>query len=307
MAPEYIIVPIEVAHRDFLPVEQEARGRKPEKGEKGKVSLEKAERIMDKKNFIGPDALKKIYGIEPKDVPPISFSEPELREAKERGEFLILRLDTLPNGKPTTMQNLNEYFASDFKTLYNAKDDWKVKSEFFTKETPEVSWALVSKDFVPESISKNYLEQTKVLADHLKNEVYKGSTMPKKYDDAIKEFDAYMNAAFPAKTAHEIQTALGGENWSKYAEQLANLKINQLCRQSGAASLFDLATYYKHTGEYLLPDTVTWTNSRYSDGNLVHAGSFDSDGVSVYGWSPGSALGYLGVLLSRTADQGLVT
>ena len=116
MAPEYIIVPIEVAHRDFLPVEQEARGRKPEKGEKGKVSLEKAERIMDKKNFIGPDALKKIYGIEPKDVPSISFSEPELREAKERGEFLILRLDTLPNGKPTTMQNLNEYFASDFKS-----------------------------------------------------------------------------------------------------------------------------------------------------------------------------------------------
>lgn len=275
--------------------------RKPEKKEKGKVTPEEAERVMGKQDFIGPDALKAIYGgVELKEIPPILFSAQELQEAKERGEFLILRLNTLPDGKPATMKNLHEYF-SDFKLLASPSDDWKLKSDFFTKETPSVSWALVSKEFVPSSTSKNYYEQTSALCDHLKNEVYKEG-MPRKYEEAIEKFEAWASATFPGKTPAQIKAELQDNNkWKKYAESLAQLDINQLCRQSGATALFDLATYYKHASERLLPRPVTWTNSRDSDGDLVDVGRFGAGGAGVGGCYPGSADADLGVLLSRTA------
>ena len=47
--------------------------------EKGRATLEEAERIMESRNFIGQGALKKIYGTEPKEIPPILFSDSELR------------------------------------------------------------------------------------------------------------------------------------------------------------------------------------------------------------------------------------
>ena len=301
MAPEYIIVPVEVAHREFLPIEEQPQRRKPEKRERGKVDLQEAKDIMGEKDFIGPDALKKIYDVEPKEIPPIPFSAQKLQEAKERGEFLILRLDTLPNGKPATMQNLHEFFDGDFILLESPSDDWKLKSDFFMKETPQVSWALISKTFIPSSISKNYYEQTVALHDHLKNEVYKGG-MPRKYEEAIQKFEAWMNATFSGKTPAQIKAELQDDKkWKYYAEQLADLEINQLCRQSGAAALFDLATYYKHTNEHLLPSTITWTNSRGSVGGLVSVGRFVAGGARVGRWLPGRAFSDLGVLLSRTA------
>ena len=301
MAPEYLKVPVEVLHREFTRVEEGPKPTRVDKREKGKASLAEAKEIMKEKDFIGPDALKTIFGIEIKDVPPIPFSAVELTEAKERGEFLILRMDTLPGGKPLTMQNLDLYFAGDFKALYNPTDDWKVKSEFFTKETPSVSWALVSKEFIPNSINKNYYEQTHSIATHLKNEVYKNGKIPDVYEDAIKGFEAYVVATFGGKTPQEIKALLSGNDFARYAEQLANLKINQLSRHSGADILFDLATYYKHNKEQLLSRSVTWTNSRDSVGSLVHVGRFDADGANVSRNSPDTSRGGLGVLLSRVA------
>ncbi len=42
---------------------------------------------------------------------------------------------------------------------------------------------------------------------------------------------------------------------------------------------------------------------RDSDGNLVNAGNFDSDGVNVNRWNPDNANDNLGVLLSRSVDN----
>ncbi|MBI2645103.1 hypothetical protein HYW94_02940 [Candidatus Uhrbacteria bacterium] len=301
MAPEYLKVPVEVLHREFTRVEEGPKPSRVNKRERGKASLAEAKEIMKEKDFIGPDALKTIFGIEVKDVPPIPFSAVELTEAKERGEFLILRMDALPGGKPLTMQNLDLYFAGDFKALHNPTDDWKVKSEFFTKETPRVSWALVSKELIQNSTIKNYYDQTIAIRDHLKNEVFKGG-MSREYEDAIQEFEAWVNATFPGKTSIQIKAELQDNNkWQQYAERLANLKINQMCRQSGVDVLFDLAAYYKHNGVHLLPSTWTWTKSRDSDGRLVLVGVFDAVGAHVGRYSPDVTVGLLGVLLSRTA------
>lgn len=291
---------LERAGSTSAPVEAKQKRPKSEKREKGKVTLAEAKEIM-RTDFIGPDELRSIFiGLEIKDVPPIPFSNSELKEAQERGEFLMLRTDMLPDGKHCTMQNLHENFKDNFVLLYSTTDEWKLKSTFFTEEKPSLSWALVSKEVIPTSTSKNYYEQTLALRDHLKNIVYKGA-VPREYEEAIQGFEAWMTATFPGKTMAEIKTELGGEKWEKYAESLANLKINQLCRQSAVEALFDLAVYYKHSGTRLLPNRWTWTNSRDSDGGLVRVGSLGADGAIVDRSRPVSSSSDLGVLLSRTA------
>lgn len=298
--PEYISVPVELAHREFVRVDAEEKPtRRPEGRERGGVPLSEAREIIGEQDCIGPDQLRAIFGVEVRDVPPIPFSPQELREAKERGEFLVLRIDSLPDGKPLTMQNLHAYFEGDFKVLLSATDQWKLDSDFFTKERPEVSWALVSKDFIPNTTSKNYFEQTKSIIEHLRNVVYKNIPLPPQYQEAIAEFEAYIQRIFPGKSSLQIQTEIGGNNWKRYAEQLSALKINQLCRQSGVDALFDIAAYYKHTGNKLLEAPYAWTKSRASVGSLVSVGSADAGGAGVGRWVPGRSGGDLGVLLSR--------
>ena len=296
-------VPPELA-RDLLEAAKSApreasQASQSERRDQGVVSPREALEIMGEQDFIGPDQLKSIFGREVADVPPIPFSAQELREAKERGEFLILRTDSLGDAKDLTMQNLHAYFEGDFKMLASATDQWKLDSNFFTKETPEVSWALVSKDFIPNTTSKNYFEQTRSIVAHLKDTVYQGGTPPAKYQEAIDEFEAYSAGTFPGKSPQEIQTEIGGTKWKQYAEQLSKLKINQLCRQSAVEALFDIAVYYKHTNRKLLESPYTWTKSRASDGRLGLVGFAGAAGAHVGRWGPGNSDGVLGVLLSR--------
>ena len=98
--------------------------------------------------------------------------------------------------------------AGGGKILY--KTDWYKDEEFFTKETPELSWALTSKEVIPDSTGKNYLKQTEVIIDHLKNKVFKGMEMPDEYKEAILEFE---------EKKEEIQKLISSD-WQKAAEIL---------------------------------------------------------------------------------------
>lgn len=249
-------------------------------------------------DFIGPDEVRAAFGgeVEISEVPPIPFSPEALEKAKELGQMLVLRVDKAADGSPLTMFKihdiLNDRLEADGrgKVLRSKDDEWKMKSDFYTKESAKVGWALVSKEVIPDSPSKNYLQQTETLVNYLQNEVFAGKPLPEEYQLAIDEFEREKAGI----------AAIISSDWKKAAEKLEALQINQLTRQTPVEALYDLMVKYQQTDERLLPDIYTWTNRLGSDGGLVCVGSFESDGVYVFSHEPGSAAPYRGVSFSRS-------
>ncbi|MDD3774044.1 MAG: hypothetical protein PHW50_02070 [Patescibacteria group bacterium] len=267
----------------------------PAEGEVSEKMVE-AKRIFGA-DFIGPEEINLAFNgaVEIKDIPAIPFPIEELKRAKELGQMLILRVDQAVDGMPLTMQKigdiLEEKTKDGGKVLYNT--DWYKDEDFFT-ETIESGWALVSKELVPESTSKNYLEQTQRLIDYFKTEVLEGGPFSPEYAEAIAEFNrekAGIDAIVESSDEFE---------WKRASEILSNLKITQLLRQSPVESLYDLIVYFQVNGTRLLPNQYSWTSRRDSVGDLVGVGYFGSDGVGVDDALPGSSNGDLGVSFSRS-------
>ncbi|MDO8482776.1 MAG: hypothetical protein Q7S86_03090 [bacterium] len=285
---------------------EKPKPREPGKGEK--LSIEQAETIIGRENFFGPEAVEKAFGIklEWEQIPDIRFSKEELEQARELGQFLVLRTDKAPDGQPLTMLKMHELLQSGFtqggkgKVLYDTTEEWKRKSEFFTTETPKVSWALTSRAPIPGSKSKNYVEQTQALAGYLTKEVFKDQSMPPQYKQAIDEFQAYYDRNFKGKTQEQVTQLLGGGQWERYAKELSELQLNELTRQSPADALYDMLIHFQNTGTKILEAEYTWTRRRSSDGSLVSVGRFGAVGAHVLGWSPDYSVGDLGVSFSRS-------
>jgi len=256
--------------------------------------MRRAREIVGKENFVGPPEIQIAFGFEPElsTVPEIPFTEDDLEKAKELEQMLVLRVDKASDGSSLTMQKIKEITGNKVKDGGEVFYDqgWYEDEEFYTGETVKAGWALVSKEFIPESTSKNYLEQTEVAIDYLQNQVFAGKPLPKEYQDAIDEFESQ-------KT--EIAGLLGSD-WQSASEKLAKLSITGLTRQSPVEAIYDLATHFQNTEERLLPDAYSWTSKRDSDGDLVVVGYFKSDGVNVSYDSPGYRNGNLGVSFSRS-------
>ena len=254
------------------------------------VFSEKAREIMGKEDFLGQEAVEKAFGIKlnKKEIPRIPFKKEELERAKELGQFLVLRTEL-------TMEKMNELLQAEFgeqnkgKILYDT--NWYQNEDFFKKDTPKLEWALTSKEVIPDSTFKNYLEQIELIADYLKNQIFKDKQMPKEYEEAIEKFE---------KQKQNIEKLMKGDR-KEAAKQLSELKINQLTRQSPSEALYDILVYFQNNNQRLLENKCAWTKRCSSVGYLVLVGPFDSDGASVRRWSPNDALGYLGVSFSRYA------
>jgi hypothetical protein len=264
--------------------------------------MDMAKEVMGEE-FFGFQEVKKAFGIEinPEDIPGIPFSIEELEKAKKINQFLVLRVNMASDGKPLTLRKINEILkgkvSDGSKLLYADDGTGKIKSDSWYKDEdfpktdkPKLAWALVSKEVISNSTSKNYLQQTEGLADYLKNQVFKGEEMPSEYQESIEEFE---------KEKGKIEKLMSSD-WQKAAEKLSSLKINQLTRQNPAEVLYDIAIYFQNKGERILEKIYTWTASRGSDGELVVVGSFASVGVGVGRGRPGGSDGGLGVAFSRS-------
>jgi len=277
------------------------------------ISLKQAQEIMDteeEQNFMGPEQVKKAFGIElkPEQIPQIPFSQEELERARELGQFLVLRVSQVPDKKdkskqePLTMKMINEILSPVFikknqrKVLFNT--DWYKNEDFYTKETPQAGWALISKGVILHSHNelgidekRNYVIQTEKLIEYLKNEVFQNMDIPEIYEQAIKEFKTVRK--------QEKLDELITQDWQKAAQILENLQITQLLRQSPVEILYDLMIYFQNTGQRLLKNNYTWSSRRSSVGRLVNVGDFGADGLSVRRYRPGNFFVNLGVCLSR--------
>lgn len=225
-------------------------------------------------NFLGPDEIKRTtFGPEsvPSEIPPIPFSKEELLQAAKLGQFLILRSDQI---------------SKDKLQLPNVKRA--------LEKAPEKRWALVTKEIIPDSTDKNYLEQIEQLIKYLREEVFADIEIPTEYEEAIAEFENKKEELRPKVTSQDEAV------WKPVVEELINLDIVKMTRRSLDEVCYDLELYKQATGQYLLPNIYDWTRTRASDGNLVNVGNFDSAGVYGSRRRPGSSYSFLGAFFSRS-------
>lgn len=277
------------------PVKSEAV---PETKLEGPVAeqIESAIEKLGKENVFGPKEVEKTFGVRLKEVPGIPFSVEELERAEKMGQMLVLRVSETADGKPMSMDAMNGILLKRWEKegkggILNTPDGWEdwIGKDFYTKEAPRLGWALVSRDVMPESLSKNYIDQTEVIIDALRNKAFKGMELPEEYADAIKEFESKKKRL----------AELINEDWQEAARQLVELKINQLTRQTVPETIYDVAMYYDKHNKRLLSDTYNWSASRDPKGRVVALGRFDARGVYGLGWNPVRRDGDLGVSLSR--------
>lgn len=246
------------------------------------ATIQEAKEIMQE-DYIGAEEINSILGIEIKNIPPIPFSLETLLRAKERGQFLILRTNEIPADK----------FA-----LANVKQT--------LEKAPQTRWALVTKEILgykngnPDSdqtkvsTSKNYLEQTEVMVNYLRDEEFAGQPIPQEYQEAIAEFEDQKEELRPLVLSTDEKV------WEPAAQRLANLKISQLTRRTRDEGLYDLDFYFQKNKVYLLPNRYDWSSTVNSSGRLVCFGRFVADGAVVIAVEPGIRFGYLGLSFSRS-------
>lgn len=80
------------------------------------VKIEEAREIMGENFFMGPEQVKKAFGVEldPKEIPKIPFSREQLEKAKSLNQFLVLRVGVAADGEPLTMKKMNGILEESF-------------------------------------------------------------------------------------------------------------------------------------------------------------------------------------------------
>lgn len=241
-------------------------------------------------DFFGPDQVGSALDIAiPRDeIPDIPFSQDELEQAKKLGCFLILRVDKTPDGTPLTMQNLEKMLGGKILHEYghnildhssNFDRDFLdgLYNHTFNEDVPRAGWALISKQAMPSSIGKNYLNQTSQLGMYL-TEFYKGKPMPAQYGEAIAEFNKQYNELTLRSLLDYYY------NRTTLTLQLIGLQLNQLLRETFVETLYGTAVHFLTTKEIVLRQL--WTCSSGEPNRIIKVRSFAKDLVTGRELSP---------------------
>ncbi|MCL4437658.1 hypothetical protein M1513_01300, partial [Patescibacteria group bacterium] len=141
----------------------------------------------------------------------------------------------------------------------------------------------VSKETLAGSTDKDYVEQTRILRDHLD----KNGLLTDKERDECSD-----------KILDKLKITMS-KDWESAAKTLSELEINKNHRRTPSEALYDSSIVLLSRGKKLLENNYDWTSVRSSGGWLVFVGPFGSDGLSVYYAKPGRSSSYLGVCPSR--------
>jgi len=252
------------------------------------VSIDKAESIMGLNNTFGAKRVAQAFHMKESElpVPPIPFTLLELKEAKERGDRLVLRVDQAPDVdgqvKPLTLERIVQLplgeedgetivFMNNKRVITEKNDIDKdsifqmnlkekellEESPFFNSETPRAGWFLVNKQHEPSKEAfDDLLEQTRGLRDELANFASPeelAECSPEQLDDI---------ARWKEKDLHKMNAIL------------ANLKINKNYRRRAVEVAYDAIVFqqniYDKNGNYILSEeSVEDTLSADAEGNFV--------------------------------------
>jgi len=258
-----------------------------------KEQIDQAKKIMDtfkmreqgKTDVLGPAEIEKAFGIKlkPEDIPPIPFSRKELERAKKLRQYLILRVGEVGIEKKgifkistgtvaLTMKEMHDMltkqFEKDGKDKISFEESRYKDEEFFTTETPELSWALTTKTVLgdgPEgetyqTLNKNTFDELKAISAYVQDEAFKDKELPSEYEEAIKELESQISV---------IQGLIDASSGKEATQAIQNLKLTQLTLPSPVEVLYDFFVYFKNNDERLLENLHTRTRALVSDGRVV--------------------------------------
>ena len=260
------------------------------------TSYEQAQEIMSD-SFYGVEEIKSTFRFEfPQEkVPAIPYSPEILEKAKGNGEMLVLRVESDGEGSPMTMERMNGLMQAILeedseeeqeKLLYDI--GWYQTEDFFKNASLRTEWKLVGKNFVPDSTSKNYIEQTKVLRDYLMG---LDSVSKEEQEECTDEL---------LEGLRKMLDEDYDKNWKEVARKLSELLINKNHRRIPAEILYDWVLQFRNRKERgILEANYDWSNTLSSDGRLVDLGDAGRSGVDVNDDDPGHRDGNLGVVSLR--------
>ncbi len=257
---------------------------------------EQAQEIMGE-SFYGTEEIKNTFGFEfsTDKIPPIHYNPEVLEKAKENGEMLVLRVESDGEGSPMTMERMNEIMQTILdkdseeeqeKLLYDT--DWYQEEDFFKNTSLRTEWRIVGKEFIPDSTSKNYIEQTKILRDYLLGlESLSEEEKSECNDELLIGLQKMLDEDYD-------------KNWQEVAKKLSELLINKNHRRIPAEILYDWILQFRNRKERgILEENYDWSNTLSSGGRLVYLGSASRGGVGVSASGPDYRDGNLGVVSLR--------
>jgi len=276
------------------------------------TQLEQAGALFQE-NFLGPDALQKTFGftLEIKNIPFIPFSKQELKEAKERGDILIYNCTSTPEGKPLTLETMarlsggnvpiKDKEGNDVYPLYIEQFNpdgsiytgaWFKNDPLILSATPETGWQIVSPDIITDSTSKNYINQTDFLINHIKQS-FTGQTFKKGSIEARAEEEWIKQKPIIQKLITENKT-------KEASEALSCLQVSSLFREPLGNTVFRYLVALKAINKRLFSDSrYSWSKTVVSDGFLAGFGYADRRGARVVRGDPGDGWANEGVVSSR--------
>ena len=257
------------------------------------ISMKEAKEIMGV-NFFGPEEVKATLWLKfPDKIPEIQFSKEIIEKLKDTHQLILYGGQYIDGRVPTGQGKFIDVAGQTFDArLQNMKKDgtkllndisWYKDEKFFTKDSSELRWKIVTKELIPNSTNKNYLEQTDVLYDYVKNmyDVKDIDEIPSEVMEAVHEWDDLKNDAQKFAELKRLVESDDETEWKLGASTLESLKLTQMFRESFIEWLYRTALTERATGERLLPNKYSWTKSRSSIGIFVVAGLFDDDGGDV--------------------------
>ncbi len=249
--------------------------------------------IFGEKNCINPEVIGDILkvNIGNPELSLITCSIKELEQHAEAGRFLTFRISKTHNGKPMTMKEVCKLAKSkpDLNIGGSGKillaephsDYWFKKKPFFTEDVPRPGFAIIDKDIALNSIDKNFIEQTALVAK-CASLFFKTLPMPRIVKEAIREF----KGAFIEEYAGNIAT------------KLAELQMTKLFRQTPVEFLYDSELYMQQNNELLCKEHAVLT-SCLSDSSFVFVEGLNSLGMTIGRMKPEEKHKSLGMCFVR--------
>ncbi len=216
--------------------------------------------------FFGPEEVEATFRfkLNAEQIPPVPFTKEQLEKAKELGMNLVLQVGKTPSGDALTIKKMlailgNLTPAVGVPPNLHMDSSWAETDNVGAKDAPRLGWKLVTKDFIPDSTNKNYLEQTEKIIDFVKNKLYSGKEPSKRFADAIKDFEA---------KKPELARLLSERKFGDFTQMLTACYINNLTRELPCEVVYRSLLEQKKIGS-VRPNKSVWTKGRSLGGNLT--------------------------------------
>lgn len=216
-------------------------------------------------------------------VPELVLSENDLARAKDLGQSLFLCSDF-------SIGYQYEIFGGTLgsgKLLYNSVGG---------KSTPNVSgvfhpwhWRLTTREVIPDSVDKDWVQQLRVLADYVVDQVYAGQEIPSAYRLAVEEFNSFELSL----------TELLASDWERASLKIVDLSLCRLCLESPEQALWNIVLNHGANKEYFLTRQTTRTNAISDMKGTVTIGNSGPEGVVMMDVMPYTKSSVIGVRFTR--------